>query len=171
MRPTLYTVGLPDFPGRLSTMAKPRGADWLEDEMHALRRAGVDVLVCALTSPELVELGLGGEAEAAAAAGLRFVAVPIPDRTVPDADAVLPVLGDLARRLRAGAHVATHCRFGIGRASLLAAALLVLNGVDPEIAWTRIEEARGLAVPDTSEQRRWAARLSGDADGAGRFSP
>jgi predicted protein tyrosine phosphatase len=176
MRPPLFTVDLPGL-GPLSTMAKPRGHDWLEDEMHALRRAGVDVLVCALTPPESEELGLAGEVQAAAAAGLRFVAVPIPDRTVPDAAAVLPVLRDLAGRSRAGAHVVTHCRFGIGRASLLAAAVLVLNGVDPETAWRRLEEARGLAVPDTPEQRRWAVGLTGGTDGtdgtddAGPLSP
>jgi hypothetical protein len=32
-------------PGRLSTMARPRGGDWLADELAALRRRGVDVLV------------------------------------------------------------------------------------------------------------------------------
>ena len=46
-------------PGRLSTMARPRGGDWLADEMAALRRRGVDVLVCALTDPELAaQVGL-----------------------------------------------------------------------------------------------------------------
>ncbi|MFJ3102194.1 tyrosine protein phosphatase [Streptomyces sp. NPDC086835] len=158
MRPRLFTVDLPG-PGRLSTMARPRGADWLEDEMSALRSAGVDVLVCALTHSELDELGLALEAGAAAAAGLRFVAVPVPDRTVPDLAAVLPTLRNLAESLREGAHVVTHCRFGIGRASLLAAALLVLNGVDHDTAWNRLEQARGLAVPDTPEQRDWTVKL------------
>lgn len=75
MRPTLYTVQR-DRPGRLSTMAKPRGDDWLDDEMRDLRRNGVDVLVCALTDPELRDLGLGAEAAAAHHAGLAFVAIP-----------------------------------------------------------------------------------------------
>ncbi|MEU2790284.1 tyrosine protein phosphatase [Streptomyces sp. NPDC007100] len=158
MRPSLFTVDLPG-PGRLSIMAKPRGMDWLEDEMAALGIAGVDVLVCALTRPELDELGLAAEDEAAVAAGLQFVAVPIPDRMVPDLATVLPTLRDLAERLREGAHVVTHCRFGIGRASLLAAALLILNGVDPETAWSRLEQARGVPVPDTTEQREWTLEL------------
>jgi protein-tyrosine phosphatase len=158
MRTSLFTVDLPG-PGRLSTMARPRGLEWLGDEMNALRDAGVDVLVCALTGPELDELGLAGEPRAAEAAGLEFVAIPIPDRAVPDLDTVLPTLHDLARRLHEGAHVVTHCRFGIGRASLLAAALLVLDGVDPGTAWNRLAKARGFPVPDTAEQRRWAAEL------------
>jgi len=57
VRPTLYPVHR-EGPGRLSTMAKPRGGDWLEDELVALRRTGVDVLVCALPEPERRELGL-----------------------------------------------------------------------------------------------------------------
>ncbi|MFJ1705839.1 tyrosine protein phosphatase [Kitasatospora sp. NPDC088346] len=163
MRPSLFTVDLPG-PGRLSTMAKPRGADWLEDEMAALRAHGVDVLVCALTRPEREELGLTTEPLTAVAAGLRYVALPIPDRSVPDPAAVLPTLHDLAGELRSGAHVVTHCRYGIGRASLLAAALLVINGIDPDAAWNRLERARGLAVPDTAEQRAWTTRALLRAD-------
>jgi protein-tyrosine phosphatase len=90
---------------------------------------------------------------------LRFVAVPVPDRAVPDLATVLPTLRNLAGSLREGAHVVTHCRFGIGRASLLAAALLVLNGFDHDAVWNGLERARGLAVPDTPEQREWTMQL------------
>ncbi|MFD4537045.1 protein-tyrosine phosphatase family protein [Kitasatospora sp. NPDC058397] len=158
MRPALFTLDLPG-PGRLSTMARPRGNDWLEDEMAALKNYGVDILVCALTGPELNELGLADESRTATAAGLQFVAIPIPDRTVPDRAAILPTLHRLTEQLRDGAHVVTHCRAGIGRSSLLAAALLILNGVDPGTAWNHIERARGLAVPDTAEQREWTMEL------------
>ncbi|MEV8418229.1 hypothetical protein AB0P45_32215 [Streptomyces niveus] len=106
MRPTLFTIDLPG-PGRLSTMAKPRGGDWLDDEMRGPREAGVDVLVCALTGPERDELGLSDEERAATAAGLRFVSVPIPDRTVPDPASVLSTLRELSDGLADGAHVAT----------------------------------------------------------------
>jgi protein-tyrosine phosphatase len=158
MRPTLYTVDHPG-PGRLSTMAKPRGGDWLDDEMAALKAYGVDVLVCALTSAELQESGLANEPRAAHEAGLSFVPVPIPDRDVPDLATVLPTLHRLSAGLRDGSHVVTHCRFGIGRSSLLAAALMVLNAVDPDTAWRRLEQARGIAVPDTAEQRDWPRKL------------
>ncbi|MEV6211561.1 protein-tyrosine phosphatase family protein [Kitasatospora sp. NPDC051914] len=156
MRASLFTVDLPG-PGRLSTMARPRGHDWLADEMAALTAAGADVLVSALTEDEVDELGLTAEPRLAAAAGLEFVPLPIPDRTVPDPAAVLPVLRRLAARLREGAHVVVHCRAGIGRSSLLAASLLVLDGTDPGTAWERIEHARGLTVPDTPAQRTWPA--------------
>src|SRR4051794_40037756 len=109
MRPTLFTIDLPG-PGRLSTMARPRGNDWLEDEMTALKNYGVDILVCALTGPELDDLGLADEPRTAVTAGLQFVATPIPDRTVPDLTTILPTLHRLAEQLNEGAHVVTHCR-------------------------------------------------------------
>jgi hypothetical protein len=40
MRPELFTIRRTG-PGRLSTMARPRGGDWLEDEMTGLSAAGV----------------------------------------------------------------------------------------------------------------------------------
>ena len=159
MTSRLYTVRR-SGPGRLSTMARPRGGDWLADELAALRRRGVDVVVCALTDPELAELELTGEAQAAQAAGLAFVRVPIPDRGVPERQAVRPVLDALAAELAAGRHVVVHCRYGIGRASLLAGALLVGEGWDPEQAWAELSRVRGYAVPDTDQQHTWLAALN-----------
>ncbi|MFI9511285.1 hypothetical protein [Nocardia sp. NPDC052566] len=159
MRPTLYTASS-SGPGRVSIMAKPRGGDWLPDEMAALRAAGVDVLVCALTTPELHDTGLIGEPAAARVAGLDFVAIPIPDRGVPDLHAILPTLKRLAGMLCDGKHIVTHCRFGIGRSSLLAASLLILTGTDPDIAWHQLQRARDLPIPDTAEQRAWTNVLT-----------
>src|SRR5689334_15642611 len=85
MRPTLFTIDQPG-PGRLSTMAKPRGGDWLADEMIALHAAGVDILVCALTTAERDKVDLSEEPQAAINAGLQFVSIPILDRNVPDAN-------------------------------------------------------------------------------------
>ncbi|SDH78987.1 Putative phosphatase [Actinokineospora alba] len=158
MRSTLYRIDTPG-PGLLATMAKPRGDDWLDDEMAALAEAGVDVLVCAMPAAERAEVGLRGEPAAARGAGLTFMAIPIPDLTVPDHHSIRPALDELAGKFRAGASIVTHCRFGIGRASLLAASVLVLAGVEPEDAWRRIEAARGRPVPDTPEQREWVATL------------
>jgi protein tyrosine phosphatase (PTP) superfamily phosphohydrolase (DUF442 family) len=127
--------------------------------MTALKTEGVDILVCALTQPELAETGLTEEAHAAREAGLQFTPIPIPDRGVPDLPTVLPTLQLLAAQLRDDAHIVTHCRFGIGRASLLAAALMILNGVTPNTAWQHLEQARGLLVPDTPAQKQWTLDL------------
>ncbi|WP_378741246.1 hypothetical protein [Nocardia brasiliensis] len=141
-------------------MAKPRGHDWLPDEMTALRAFGVDVLVCALTANELHDTGLADEPAVARGTGLDFVAIPIPDRRVPDLHTILPTLQRLAAMLRDGKHIVTHCRFGIGRYSLLAASLLILNGTDPDTAWHQLQQARELPIPDTAEQRAWTNSLT-----------
>jgi protein-tyrosine phosphatase len=159
MRPRLYTVPRAGA-GRLSIMARPRGGDWLAEELHGLRRLGVDVLVCALTTAEQIELGLAEEAIACATTGLAFVAVPIPDRGVPEEQTLRPVLGQLHAALASGRHVVIHCRAGIGRASLVAGALLVGEGLAPEQVWQRLAAARGLPVPDTDQQRQWLQRFA-----------
>jgi protein-tyrosine phosphatase len=159
MRPRLYTVRRAGA-GRLSMMARPRGGDWLTEELRGLRRLGVEVLVSALTATEQLELGLVEEATACTTTGLAFVAIPIPDRGVPDEQSLRPVLDQLHVALTAGRHVVIHCRAGIGRASLVAGALLVAEGLEPEQAWQRLAAARGLPVPDTDQQRQWLQRFA-----------
>jgi protein-tyrosine phosphatase len=159
MKPTLFQIPRPG-PGQLATMARPRGGEWLTDELRALRHAGVDVLVCALTDPELLELDLTDEQAASHAAALEFIAIPIHDRGVPTLAAAQPILDLLGEHLAAGHHVVIHCRNGIGRSSLLAAALLLREGLTPVQAWERISTARGLPVPDTDQQRAWLDQLA-----------
>jgi len=154
MEAVLYTVER-DGPGRLSTMARPRVGDWLDDEMAALRRANVDVLVSMLTDSEVAELDLSGERALATGEGLRFVALATPDRSVPDLAPFRDLLDELEADLTAGRHVAGHCRMGIGRTSLVAAGLLIREGTSAEDAWSAISRARGMEVPDTPEQRAW----------------
>jgi protein-tyrosine phosphatase len=157
MNPTLFEIER-DGPGRLATMACPRGGDWVADEMAGLRAQGVNVLVSALTDSELVELRLTAEPELAGQAGLVFISFPIPDRGVPAAIApVAELVGNLEGHLSAGQFVVVHCRAGIGRSSLLAAAILVHEGLTPDDVWKRISVARGFQVPDTKVQQAWLA--------------
>lgn len=160
MRPALHVIEWPG-PGRLATMAHPRGGPWLADEMAQLAAAGVDVFVSALTWDENRRLGLTEVAAAAADAGIEFLPFPIADRGVPRAQ---DIAGDtdalalgvrLAAHVRAGRFVVTQCFAGIGRSTLLACATLVILGVGPEQALRMAAEARGLPVPDTEAQRHW----------------
>ncbi|MCC8247604.1 methyltransferase domain-containing protein [Saccharothrix luteola] len=135
-------------PGVLSTMGHPYSLD----HIAYLATAGVEVIVCALTETELAELDLADEPEAARDAGITFHWLPIPDFGIP---ATTPNLDPVLRDMRAGRHVVVHCWAGIGRSSLLAGALLVLDGASPEAAWQAISEARGRDVPESDEQRAW----------------
>jgi protein-tyrosine phosphatase len=58
-----------------------------------------------------------------------------------------------------GRIVVINCRAGIGRASMIAAATLVLEGGTPTAAWEMISSARGCSVPDTAEQIAWVEQL------------
>lgn len=148
---------------RLGIMARPRGHDWLPDDMHMLRQAGVNIMVSALTAPEVEELGLEGEAEACAQSGLTFISFPIEDRATPSPSAHFTALVDrLAEYSRNGKAVAIHGRGGIGRSSMIAACVLVKNGFSPHAAFQTIEEARGCPVPDTQEQRQWVELWASD---------
>jgi protein-tyrosine phosphatase len=152
--------------GKLALAARPRGGDWLDDEMAAWRRAGVGTVLSLLTPDEEKDLDLKREAHEAKASGLNFVSLPIPDRQVPSSESELSAALDrVDADLAAGKNVVIHCRQGIGRTGLVAACLLVAKGLTPESAVKVLSAARGNPVPETSEQRRWidhyAAVLAG----------
>ena len=63
--------------------SRPRGGDWLEDEIKGWRKAGLDVVVSLLEKDEAAQFELGHEGDVAESKGVRFVSFPIPDRGVP----------------------------------------------------------------------------------------
>lgn len=147
--PTLY-------PGRLAVAPRPRGGDWLGDEIRGWHEAGIDVVVSLLTPEEASELDLEGEATAVREYGARYRAFPISDRDVPASrSAFRDLVSDVVRELSAGRNVVIHCRQGIGRAGLVATGVLVASGLDPDAAVTRVSTARGRPVPETPAQRHW----------------
>ena len=147
--------------GRLAISARPRGDDWLEDEIEGWREQGVDIVVSLLTAAENQELGLKAEGPLSKAKGLRFVSFPIEDRKVPKSAAKLQELAaGLSSEIRQGKNVAVHCRQGIGRSSLVSAAVLLLAGEELDQALRSIRDARGLEVPETMEQRMWLEQLA-----------
>ncbi len=148
----LHWVPVPHA-GRLAVSARPRGGDWLEDELSAWRAAGVDVVVSLLELEEEAELHLASEAAIASANGIEFVRFPIADRAVPASREVFAQLvAALAEQILEGKSVAVHCRQGIGRAATLAVAILVRLGSQLERAIATVSAARGRDVPETPEQ-------------------
>lgn len=141
---------------RIAIMPRPRGGDWLADDIGFLQTSGIGVIVSALTAGEIEELALAEEQSCCDARGLIFYSFPIDDRSVPVSLSMLnEFLGSLNSELQKGLAIAIHCRAGIGRSSLIAACLLIKQGFVAEDALRLIEEARGVPVPDTQEQRQW----------------
>jgi protein-tyrosine phosphatase len=148
------------LPGRIAVATRPRGGDWLADDMAAVRRVGVDVLVSLLEPGEIRELALESELEEAEHAGVAFRQFAIPDRAIPRARGAAAFLDELVTDVRNNRNLAIHCRMGLGRSPMIAAALLVLFGNGPDESWSLVERARGRAVPDTEAQRFWVRELA-----------
>jgi hypothetical protein len=141
---------------QVAIVARPRGDEWLEEDLASLKRGGIDILVSLLTKDEAIDLGLAHEGQLAASLGLDFISYPIPDRTTPAGEeSFRGLITQLADAVRTGKRVGAHCRGCIGRATVTTAALLIQLGIRPADALSMIEEARGCSVPDTVEQLNW----------------
>lgn len=157
---TIYWLEGP-WLGRLAIVTRPRGDDWLDDEIRQWQRNGIEIVISLLTPRESSELGLSQEAVVTSQQGIQFLSFPIPDRAVPSSLSAMRTFTEkVTALLSQGKHVAIHCRQGIGRSALLAASLLVNAGVEVERAFTQIEGARGVPVPDTLEQRQWVEKFA-----------
>ena len=160
IKPDVYWIKGP-WRGRLAILARPRGADWLEDEVEAWKKLGVDTVVSLLTRSEEVELSLTEESDLVRRSGITFINFPIPDYSVPRSqEATRQIVDELRDQVSRGNKVGIHCRQGIGRSSLVAACVLVALGESSGNAFSQIENARGVSVPDTTEQRNWVVSFA-----------
>ena len=149
--------------GRLAVSARPRGSDWLQDEVKGWRAFGVDTVISLLTPVEADDLGLSEEATRCNEEGADFVSFPIVDRSIPRSrEEAEKLLRSLEAALTAGKTVVIHCRQGLGRSALMAAGLLVLGGIKIEEAFRRLSASRGSLVPETEEQRKWVEEFARD---------
>ena len=138
--------------GKLAVSARPRGGDWLDEELAGWRKSGVDEVVSLLTPEEVESLELQNEAAHATGAGMQFRSFPIIDRWVPASKLhALRFIEGLDADLVFGKNVSIHCRQGIGRAGLIAASLLVARGWQFADAFEQVSTARGITVSETTE--------------------
>ncbi len=144
------------WPGRLAIVLRPRGGDWLEDEVRAWDRVDLGAMISLLTEGEVTEFDLARESEVCQRYGIEFVEFPFPDRGVPKSrEATLALVTKLHKILATGKNIGIHCRQGIGRSALIAACILIMGGEDANSAFRLVSAARGLTVPETIEQQEW----------------
>lgn len=122
-------------------------------DLSAWRAAGIGTVVSLLEPDEAARLGIGNEKVMCRTAGLDYVNFPIPDMQLPDRAAFTTFASTLASRIRAGDHLAVHCRASIGRTGMLTCAVLGQFAYDASAALAHVSAARGVAVPDTPAQR------------------
>lgn len=160
MKTELYWIPGP-WTGRLAILPRPRGNDWLEDEIRNWRKSGVDAVVSLLTDDEVADFALADEARLCREAGIEFLSFPVEDRTVPSPrEGAAELVSHLAELIADGKTVAVHCRQGIGRAATIAIAILVTSGVGIEEAIRAASLARSRPVPETAEQREWLVNFA-----------
>src|SRR5438874_73719 len=138
MHTELHWVEAPSF-GRLAIAARPRGGDWLEDEIREWRDSGVDHVVSLLTPPEANDLDLEAEEQICRDHGIGFRKLPIEDRGIPQSEAdAVRVIDAIVRDLSRGERVVIHCRQGIGRAGMIAASVLIHQAWDAKAAIAQV---------------------------------
>ena len=159
MNPDLFWIPGP-WRGKLAVITRPRGGDWLEDEVNAWRRDGLDVVVSLLERDEADQLELRLEGDIAKSKNVQFISFPIPDRGVPiSTKNAISFLREIAAKLEDGRNVAIHCRQSVGRSGLIAAGLLVTSGMGVDKAIEAVSTARGQVIPETPAQLQWIKQL------------
>jgi len=133
-------------------MPKPSG-EWLSEDVSCLKAAGFGMIVSLLEAQEARELGLVEEGRACSAVGLEFLHFPIADRGIPESRLHFEnLVSELFVKINSGISIAIHCRAGIGRSGMVAAALLINDGNTVDAAIEAVSASRNVTTPDTEEQ-------------------
>ena len=127
----------------LGIMPRPRGNDWLEDEIKWLKIREVDYLVSLLEYNEINELELQREAELCQTNNIQFINFPIKDVNVPnEKEYFIQLVDSLNEYLNNSKKIVIHCRMGIGRSSILASGILIKRGMNAKDVFEVISKHR-----------------------------
>ena len=152
----IYWIHKFDNSAKIGIMARPRGDDWLEDEINHLKNSEVSVLVSLLERGEICDLKLEEEERLCKAKDITYISFPIADRDIPKQKGDIDDLIDLlTAKIDNGFSAVIHCRMGIGRSSIIAASVLLKYKLKTKDIMETICSIRGLKVPDTDEQLSW----------------
>jgi hypothetical protein len=140
----------------LAIVLRPRGDNWLENDLERLQMAGIQTIVSTVGPWAARELGLVDEGPTVERLGMHFISFPLQDGSVPsNREGFTEFVLRLGRRILAGERIGVHCRACTGCSIIVAASTLIKLGWLAERALDEIEIARGCSVPDTEEQRDW----------------
>ena len=167
IRVALLPRDLVDLPGRIGLTFAPGKkhrsitGEWCRDldkDLDRLCQAyGAGVLVSLVEDSELEVLGIPELFERSEAHGMQVVRFPIPDGGVPGS---LEDFSQLVERIlgtaRAGRNVVIHCRGGLGRSGLVAAACLAALGAGAAEAIAAVRRVR-LGTVENPRQERFVA--------------
>ncbi len=142
--------------GYLAVMAQPAQNGDAETSIRDIAMHDIHQVVSLLDSVESRALGLEHEAGLVSGQSMHFVSYPIPDMGLPaSAEKFARLSVTLFQQIESGVNTLIHCRGGIGRSGLLAAAVLLHGGRNVQQAFARVSLMRGEAVPETEQQGDW----------------
>lgn len=150
-------------PGRLFLSRMPGRVDVFQprpfsQDSQAIADHGIALVVC-LAPLDEVRRKSPDYARALEAGDLpwEWLGFPVADFSVPtDRDGFLRLARDLAARLQAGERVLIHCAAGIGRTGLLAVCVLMVLGMECEVALDAVRGAgAGSEAPEQNALIRW----------------
>ncbi len=151
-------IGMTVLPGKNGASVRYPGRVYradLEDDLAALRDAGVGRLVLLVDDRELVRWGDAAIVDRAARHGVRVDRFPMPDGHPPAGDAEMDAILDAITEGRNEANVAVACMGGVGRTGTVVACALIAAGWDADRAIARVREVRHPQAVETSEQERF----------------
>jgi ADP-ribosyl-[dinitrogen reductase] hydrolase len=134
----------------------------LATDLNVIRGWGASLVITLLEDHELKELRVAQLGDEVERRGMAWLQVAVPDVNVPSGRQrahwmfAATMAGNLLDR---GESVLIHCKGGLGRTGLAAAALLVEKGASPDDAIRAVRQAR----PDTienNEQEAWVKSIS-----------
>ena len=148
-------IGLTFCPGKKDPNAMTGAWDRdLVADLDAIRHWGARTLVTLMESHELEALHVPTLGDVAETTGLDWLHLPIRDVSIPDKrfeHRWPPVSTQLIDKLGRDESIVIHCKGGLGRTGLVAAVLLVHQGMSPDSALLKVREARPGAI-ETREQ-------------------
>jgi hypothetical protein len=157
-------LGMTFAPGKCGRGAYATWDRDLRADLERLRdEYRTDVLVTLLERFEMMAASIPNLGRAAKRAGLRWIAFPITDVSVPtDMKATIRLVQGLLEDLAAGRTVVVHCMGGLGRAGTIASCCLGACGVAAGRAIEIVRGARPGAVQTASQEafvRRFAVAV------------
>ncbi|MFT5157571.1 MAG: protein-tyrosine phosphatase [Bacteroidia bacterium] len=156
----IYWINELRKPGKLGIMPRPKGGEWLSDEIKSLVQRNISTVVSHLETIEEIELDISSERRQCIESGIKFISYPIPDRDLPkDLNSYLDLITEINSKLENGENVIIHCRMGIGRTGITAASVMIKNGWKTEQAFKLLSELRTLEMPDTKEQIEFVEKI------------
>lgn len=145
----------------LFTMPAPKMLEDSSFNFKALTENRVECVISLLSESDALHLGLTDEESLLKALGIDFINYPINDfGTAEKEDEFIALAKILQKKIEEGQILAIHCWAGIGRSSLLAGAILILMGMNPNEVFSHIKKYRKQVVPDKLSQAEWLQNLA-----------